>query len=83
MCEFKVYIKKNGHENVVAEDIVYAKAENGSIILKGVLGDPVKVANATILEVDVEAERLVLTTIPTSTTVTATPHEGHHSKSIR
>ncbi len=60
MCEFKVFLKSGGREDAVAEDIVYARVENGSIILKGVLGDSVKVENAEILEVDVEAERLIL-----------------------
>ncbi|MBI2936606.1 MAG: CooT family nickel-binding protein [Thaumarchaeota archaeon] len=61
MCEFKVFVKKRrGNVEVVAEDIVYAKAEGSSIILKDVLGNSVKVENAAVLEVDVEAERLIL-----------------------
>ncbi len=64
MCEFKVSVKKrNGHEEAVAEDIVYAKAEASSIILKDVLGNSVRVENAAVLEVDVEAEQLILAEI--------------------
>ncbi|MCL4435558.1 MAG: CooT family nickel-binding protein [Thaumarchaeota archaeon] len=60
MCEFKVFVKRGGREEAVAEDIVYAKDEGSSIVLKDVLGNSVKVGNASILEVDVEAERLIL-----------------------
>jgi predicted RNA-binding protein len=60
VCEFKVFMVKGEDEAVIAEDIVYAKSENGSIILKGILGEPVTVKNASILEVDVGAERLLL-----------------------
>jgi predicted RNA-binding protein len=60
VCEFKVFMLKGEGEAVIAEDIVYAKSENGSIILKGILGEPVTVKNASILEVDVGAERLLL-----------------------
>jgi predicted RNA-binding protein len=66
VCEFKVFLKKDDREDAVAEDIVYAKVENGSIVLKDVLGNSVKVENATILEVDVEAERLVLAQVVVS-----------------
>lgn len=75
MCEFKVFVKRSGHEEAVAEDIVYAKAEGSSIILKDVLGNSVNVENATVLEVDVEAERLILAE-------TAAPRENV-GKSIR
>lgn len=61
MCEFRVFLKKKDREETVAEDIVYAKVERNSIVLKGVLRNEVRVDNVKILEVDVEAERLVLT----------------------
>lgn len=60
MCEFRVFLKKEDQEETVAEDIVYAKAGNRSIVLKNVLGNQVRIDDAEILEVDVEAERLVL-----------------------
>jgi predicted RNA-binding protein len=60
VCEFRVFLRKNGQDDVVAEDIVYAKVEAGSIVLKNVLGAPVKIDDVSILEVDVETERLVL-----------------------
>ncbi len=64
MCEFRVFLKKEDREETVAEDIVYAKVERNSIVLKGVLRNEVRVDNVKILEVDVEAERLVLTPSP-------------------
>lgn len=60
MCEFRVFLQKGGQIEVVAEDIVYAKTEDGSIVLKNVLGAPVKIDDVSIFEVDVEAERLIL-----------------------
>jgi len=60
MCEFKVYLKKEDKEDTVAEDIVYAKTDQGSVILKTILGNQVTIHNSDIVEVDVEAERLVL-----------------------
>jgi len=60
MCEFKVYLKKNDSEEVVAEDIVYALTSKKSVILKGILGNQSTVENASILEADVKKEKLVL-----------------------
>lgn len=60
MCEFKVYLQKEDKEDTVAEDIVYAKKNQGSIILKTILGNQITIDNSDIIEVDVEAERLVL-----------------------
>lgn len=60
MCEFKVYLKTEDKEVTVAEDIVYAKTDKGSVILRGILGNQATINNSDIVEVDVEAERLVL-----------------------
>jgi predicted RNA-binding protein len=60
MCEFKVYLKDFKRENIVAEDVVYAKSINNEIILKGVLGDSISIKNAIIEEVDVSNEVLRL-----------------------
>jgi len=60
MCEFTVYLKKDNKEEVVAEDILYAKNTEGKVVLKPILGNQVIIDNAIIIEVDVEAERLVL-----------------------
>jgi|ETNmetMinimDraft_13_1059891.scaffolds.fasta_scaffold140713_1 predicted RNA-binding protein len=60
MCEFKVYLKSENKEETVAEDIVYVKDEGSSVVLKTILGNKVTIDHVDIVEVDVEAERLVL-----------------------
>ena len=56
MCEFKVIL---GGE-LVAEDIVYAKEQGSSVILRSVIGEEKKIENCRIIEVDSIHERLVL-----------------------
>jgi predicted RNA-binding protein len=60
LCEFKVYLRKGLEEEVIAEDIVYARKSEGKLIVKNILGGQVSVENVDIVEVDVRAERLVL-----------------------
>jgi len=61
LCEFRVFLKKKNGEEMVSDDIIYAKVKDSSIVLRGILGNEVTVDNASILEVDVSAERLILT----------------------
>jgi len=61
MCEFRVFLKKKNGEEMVSDDIIYAKVKGSSIVLRGILGNEVTVEKASILEVDVSAERLILT----------------------
>lgn len=56
MCEFKVIL--NGKE--VFKDVVYAKVENGTVIVRDVIGDSREFRNCKIVEVDVNKTRLVL-----------------------
>jgi predicted RNA-binding protein len=56
MCEFKVIL--NGKE--VWNDVVYAKAEGGKVILKDVAGQSKEFKNCKIIEVDVNTTKLVL-----------------------
>lgn len=56
MCEFKVIL--NGKE--VWNDVVYAKVENGKVILKDVAGQSKEFMGCKIVEVDVNTTRLVL-----------------------
>ena len=56
MCEFKVIL---GGE-LVAEDIVYAREQGSSVILRSVIGEEKKIENCRIIEVDSIHERLVL-----------------------
>lgn len=56
MCEFKVIL--NGKE--VFKDVVYAKVENETVIVRDVIGETREFRNCNIVEVDVNATRLVL-----------------------
>ena len=56
MCEFKVIL--NGKTQF--KDVVYAKTENGKVTVKNILGETKEFKNCRIVEVDVNATRLVL-----------------------
>jgi predicted RNA-binding protein len=56
MCEFKVIL--NGKE--VFKDVVYAKVENETVIVRDVIGDSREFRNCKIVEVDVNKTKLVL-----------------------
>jgi predicted RNA-binding protein len=56
MCEFKVIL--NG--KIVFKEVVYAKMESNSIILRDVLGESKEFKKCKIVEVDVNSTRLVL-----------------------
>ncbi|MGB9959032.1 MAG: CooT family nickel-binding protein [Candidatus Bathyarchaeales archaeon] len=56
MCEFKVIL--NGKE--VFKDVVYAKAEDGTVTVRDVIGESKEFKNCKIVEVDVNNTRLVL-----------------------
>jgi predicted RNA-binding protein len=57
MCEFKVF--KKGE--IVFQDAIYAKAEGEKVTVRDVLGVSQVFENCAIIEVDVSAERLILT----------------------
>jgi len=59
MCEFKVIL--NG--KVIFEDVIYAKTEGEKIILKNILGALKEVEKCKIVEIDVNSERLTLSSI--------------------
>jgi len=56
MCEFKVYL--DGEE--VMEDVIFAKAEGGRVLLRDIIGETKKLEGATIEEVNVLETRLVI-----------------------
>lgn len=56
MCEFKVIL--NGKE--VFKDVVYAKVENETVIVRDVIGESKEFRNCKIVEVNVNTTRLVL-----------------------
>ena len=56
MCEFKVVLDGE----LVAEDIVYAKEEGSSVIVRSIVGDEKRFDGCRIIEVDSLHEKLVL-----------------------
>jgi predicted RNA-binding protein len=56
MCEFRVFL--DGEQ--IAEDVIYAKTEGHSVIIRDILGQPIVRKNVKIAEIDVTSTRLVL-----------------------
>lgn len=56
MCEFKVIL--NGEE--VFKDVVYARIDDGKVVVRDVIGESREFKNCKIIEVDVNKTRLVL-----------------------
>jgi predicted RNA-binding protein len=59
MCEFNVIL--NG--KTLFKDVVYAKTQGTSVTVKNILGEAKEFKNCKIMEVDVNATRLVLTAL--------------------
>jgi len=56
MCEFEVILDGK----TVHKDVIYAKADGKNVIVKDVLGSTKTFENCQIAEIDVGAERLIL-----------------------
>ena len=59
MCEFKVFL--DGEK--VAEDIVYVHVDNGTIMIRDILGRPTVFENVRLDEVNVMTTKLTLSRI--------------------
>lgn len=59
MCEFNIIL--NG--KTVFKDVVYAKTEGNKVTVKTIIGESKEFKNCKIVEVDVNATRLVLENI--------------------
>ena len=59
MCEFNVIL--NGE--TLFKDVVHAKTEGNSVIVKNVLGEAREFKNCKITEVNVNTTRLILTAV--------------------
>ena len=59
MCEFKVILEGN----TVFKDAVYVKVVGSNVIVKDILGNLEELNNCRIIEVDVNAQRLILSPI--------------------
>jgi predicted RNA-binding protein len=56
MCEFSVLLQ----DKMVFKDVIYAKADGSKVTVKDVLGESRVFKNCRIAEVNVNSERLVL-----------------------
>jgi len=56
MCEFKATLDGRS----VFNDVIYAKVEGDTVILRDVLGETKEFRNCKIIEVDVNLTRLIL-----------------------
>jgi predicted RNA-binding protein len=59
MCEFNVIFK----QKTAFKDVIYAKTEGKNVIVRNVLGETKEFKDCRILEIDVNATRLVLSNI--------------------
>ena len=59
MCEFSVILKGETQ----FKDVVYAKTEMNNVIVKSIMGETKEFRNCKIVEVDVNATRLVLASL--------------------
>ena len=55
MCDFKVFLDGN----LVMDDVLYAKAEGGKVVLRDVIGTEKVIEGAEIVEVNVVGTRLI------------------------
>jgi len=60
MCEFNVILDGQ----MVFGDVIYAKVDGSTIIVRNILGEAKEYKNVKITEVDVTTARLVLEIIP-------------------
>ena len=58
MCEFNIIL--NGKTQF--KDVVYAKADKGNVAVRTILGETKEFKDCKIIEVDVNATRIVLAT---------------------
>jgi predicted RNA-binding protein len=59
MCEFNVILSGE----TLFKDVVYAKTEGNTVIVKNVLGEAREFKNCKITEVNVNTTRLILTAV--------------------
>lgn len=60
MCELKVHVNTTRGNELVAEDIVYARVDADHVLLKDVLGTTHEISDALISTIDIGKESLFL-----------------------
>lgn len=56
MCEFNVILDGK----IQMKEVIYAKAENGNVIIRNIMGESKEFNNSRISEVDVPNQRMVI-----------------------
>ena len=56
MCEFKVFLDGD----LVMDDVLYARAEGGRVVLRDVIGSEKVIEGADLVELNVIGTRLIL-----------------------
>jgi uncharacterized protein YwbE len=64
MCEFTVFLEKDGKREKITKGVVKAKLKDGVITLMDSAGKLTKVENASILTVDTLMQELILKSPP-------------------
>ena len=59
MCEFNVILDGK----VQFKDVIYAKVEGDTVVVRNILGEAKEFENAEIIEVDVNSARLILSVL--------------------
>ena len=59
MCELNVYIKRDGHENLVMEGVFVVKPEGEKVVLENLFGEQ-KVIDAKISQVSLMEHKIIL-----------------------
>ncbi len=59
MCESNAYMLKDGKEELVMEDVASIEPQGDSLLLRGVLGNPVEV-KAKFHKLDLMAHKIIL-----------------------
>ncbi len=56
MCEFKVFLEGE----IVMDDVLYAKVEDGKVTLRDIIGDEKVIDGIGIIEVNVISTRIII-----------------------
>ena len=59
MCESNAYIRKEGKEELLLENVTFIRPEEGKLVMSSLLGDEVRI-EADILEIDLMSHKIVL-----------------------
>lgn len=59
MCESSVYLEKGGKEDLVLNDVIFVRPENGSVYIEDILGES-KTIDGKIAFIDLMGHKVVI-----------------------